>query len=162
MLQDQFPLHFGPTHPDFANFLLADGDLLAVDLDVGQADIGDGFHPTTDVILALHLEGHQCGVVPAGFSHGVGAGALEVKIEPIEGAVVGVAPSPASVDLGWDTLDLAVLHLTPLLGPALKGFAGVWKEEKLWEKPWEVSCVLCSPLGFGRRLVAPRHKSEQQ
>ena len=133
----QFPLRFRPTHPDFARFPPVDGDLLAVDLDFGQAHVGDRFHPAPDVVLALHLEGYQSGVVPAGFGHGVGAGALEVEIEPVEGAVVGVPPTPASGNQGWDTLGLAALQLAPLLGPALKGFAGVWKEKKPWEKPRE-------------------------
>uniref|UniRef100_A0A8B9ZAB3 Uncharacterized protein n=1 Tax=Buteo japonicus TaxID=224669 RepID=A0A8B9ZAB3_9AVES len=136
----QFSLHFTPTHPDFAHFPQVDGDMLAVDLDVGQAHVRDRFHPTTDVVLALHLEGHQSGVVPAGFGYGVGASALEVEIEPVEAVVVGVPPSPAAGDQGWDTLGLATLQLAPLLGTALKGFAGVWKEKK----PWERSCVFTS------------------
>jgi len=125
-----FSLHFRPTHPDFAHFLPANGDVLAVDLDVGQAHVGDGFHPAADVVLALHLEGDQRGVAPAGFSHGVGAGALEVEIEPVEGVVVGISPTPAGGNQGGDTLVLAVLQLAPLLGPAPQGFAGIWKEKK--------------------------------
>uniref|UniRef100_A0A8C0F3H6 Uncharacterized protein n=1 Tax=Bubo bubo TaxID=30461 RepID=A0A8C0F3H6_BUBBB len=128
-----------PTHPDFAHFLPVDGDVLTVDLDVGQAHVGDGFHTTADVVLALHLEGHQGGVVPAGFGHGVGAGALEVEIEPVEGFVVGVTPSPAGGNQGWDTPGLSARELALLLGPAPKGFAGVWKEKKPWEKPREMS-----------------------
>lgn len=134
--KSQFSLHFTPTHPDFAHFPQVNGDVLAVDLDLGQAHVGDRFHPTTDVVLALHLEGHQSGVVPAGFGYGVGASALEVEIEPVEGVVVGVPPSPAAGNQGWDTLGLATLQLAPLLGTALKGFAGVWKEKKPWEKSW--------------------------
>lgn len=106
---------------------------MAVDLNVGQVDVGDGLHPASEVVLGLHLEGHQPGVVPTGLGHGVGAGALEVEIEPVEGVVVGVTPTPAAGHQGWDALGLALLKFARLLGPALEGFAGVWKEKKC---PW--------------------------
>lgn len=122
-------IRFRPTHPDFAHFLPVDGDVVAIDLDVGQGDVGDGFHPAPDVILALHLERHQPGVIAAEFGQGVGAGALEVEVEPVEGVVVGVTPGPAGGDQGGDTLGF--LHLAPLLGAALKGFAGVWEEKEV-------------------------------
>lgn len=110
-----------------------DGDAMPVDLNVGQADVGDGFHPIPDLILALHLERHQCGVVPTEPSHGVGAGALKVEITLVEGAVVGIPPSPARGHQGGDTLGLAVLQLAPLPRSAPEGFAGVCKEKK---HPW--------------------------
>lgn len=120
-------IRFRPTHPDFAHFLPVDGDVVAVDLDIGQADVGDGFHPAPDVVLALHLKGHQSGVVATEFGQGVGAGALEVEAEPVEGLVVGVPPGRAGGNQGGDTPGF--LHLAPLLGAALKGFAGIWEEK---------------------------------
>uniref|UniRef100_A0A8B9C690 Uncharacterized protein n=1 Tax=Anser brachyrhynchus TaxID=132585 RepID=A0A8B9C690_9AVES len=131
-----------PTHPNFAHFLLTDGDLLAIDLNVGQVDVGDRFHPASDVVLGLHLEGHQLGVVPTGFSHGVGAGALEVEIAPVEGVVVGVTPTPAGGHQGWDTLGLAILKFARLLGP----------EKKC---PWGMFCLLQKSSVLQLPMVTP-------
>ena len=128
-----------------------DGDAMPVDLNVGQADVGDGFHPIPDLILALHLERHQCGVVPTEPSHGVGAGALKVEITLVEGAVVGIPPSPARGHQGGDTLGLAVLQLAPLPRSAPEGFAGVCKEKK---HPW--GAELCGMDVLPRSAVAQR------
>uniref|UniRef100_A0A8V5GHH2 Uncharacterized protein n=1 Tax=Melopsittacus undulatus TaxID=13146 RepID=A0A8V5GHH2_MELUD len=79
-LKTPFPPNSLPTHPDFAYLLLVHGDTLPIDLHIDQADIGDGSHPPPDVVLGLY--------------HCIGAGALEVIVQPIECMVMGVTPCP--------------------------------------------------------------------
>lgn len=122
--------HFYPTHPDFSIFIPAEGDALSIDINIDQGDIGHGLDPATDVILGLNPEGHQSRVTPMGFSHGVGAGSLEVKVKAIEGVEVGVTPCPARGDQGRDTAGLGTAGLAALLGAAVQGLAGVWEERE--------------------------------
>uniref|UniRef100_A0A8U8BAZ7 Uncharacterized protein n=1 Tax=Geospiza parvula TaxID=87175 RepID=A0A8U8BAZ7_GEOPR len=93
----------------------------------GMSSRGHRLDPTTDVILGLDPEGHQPRVIPMGFSHGVGAGSLEVKVKAIEGSEVWVTPCPACGNQGWDTAGLGTTGPTALLGAAVQGLAGVWE-----------------------------------
>uniref|UniRef100_A0A8C0GE91 Uncharacterized protein n=1 Tax=Chelonoidis abingdonii TaxID=106734 RepID=A0A8C0GE91_CHEAB len=118
------------THPDFADLFLVDGDIVPIDIDVGQAHVGDSLVAPPVVVLLIDGEGHQGGVGPAVLGQGVGAGTLEVKVQPIEGVIVWVSPSPAGLLVVRDTHCTTILDLTCLLGPASQGFAGVCREKE--------------------------------
>uniref|UniRef100_A0A8U7NXS4 Uncharacterized protein n=1 Tax=Corvus moneduloides TaxID=1196302 RepID=A0A8U7NXS4_CORMO len=90
----------------------------------GMSSRGHRLDSTTDVILGLDPEGHQPRVIPMGFSHGVGAGSLEVEVKAIEGAEVWVTPSPARGDQSRDALGLGTAGPTALLGAAAQGLTG--------------------------------------
>uniref|UniRef100_A0A8C3SMD7 Uncharacterized protein n=1 Tax=Chelydra serpentina TaxID=8475 RepID=A0A8C3SMD7_CHESE len=99
------------THSDFPNFLLVDGDVVPVDIDVGQTHVGDSLVAPPVVILLIDGEGHQGVVAPAVLGQGVGAGALEVEVQPIERVIVRVPPAPAGSNQVGNTHRTAVLDL---------------------------------------------------
>lgn len=117
-------LHFC-THSDFPNFLLVDGDVVAIDVDVGQAHVGDSLVASPVVVLLIDGEGHQGVVAPAVLGQGVGAGALEVEVQPVEGVIVRVPPAPAGSNEVGNAHRTAVLDLARLLGPTCQDFAGI-------------------------------------
>lgn len=115
-----------PVNPDFSVFIPAEGDALSIDINIDQGNIGHRLDSTTNVILGLDPEGHQPRVIPMGFSHGVGAGSLEVEVKAIEGAEVWVTPCPARGNQGRDAVGLGTAGPTALLGAAAQGLAGVF------------------------------------
>uniref|UniRef100_A0A674J715 Uncharacterized protein n=1 Tax=Terrapene triunguis TaxID=2587831 RepID=A0A674J715_9SAUR len=152
------------THPDFADFFLVDGDVVPIDVDVGQAHVGDNLVTPPVIVLLVDGEGLQGGVGPAvlaeGLGQGVGAGAHEVIVAPIEGAVVGITKRPASCHGGGHTPGSAIGHLAGLLLPALHraagGHPGFWGQD---EKERATMPTLSSPkvvLGCStERALAP-------
>uniref|UniRef100_A0A8C3SPX8 Uncharacterized protein n=1 Tax=Chelydra serpentina TaxID=8475 RepID=A0A8C3SPX8_CHESE len=78
-----------------------------IDVDVGQTHVGDNLVSPPVVVLLVDGEGLQGVVAPAVLGQGVGAGALEVEVQPVEGVIVRVPPAPAGRLVVRDT------HTTP-------------------------------------------------
>lgn len=112
------------TYPDSASFLLVDGDLVPVDIDVGQAHVGHSLVAPV-VVLLIYGERDQRRIISTVLGNGISTGALEVKVPSVEGVVVRVPPAPALCGEVRDAGCVVVLSLARFFLSTGQGFAGI-------------------------------------